>query len=360
MAVGETAAAFGQPTTGTNRNPDRVDTAVLSPAANSTYRAPTDAASSPAPHGRNRPTPSSPATPARPNRRCPDDAAGLSTRNSPPATRPDRRDCSGSPDRRRSPCGRPSSARRWRFKPARPAPTTTASACCCVTGNSFVAACGSSGRWLGESSVTLPAGTGSRHAARDLSRVRKHRNRRRTAERTTDPAVPFAGLLLIRYSVMRWTADLDPGRPGITTSSSSGATPARIVRNQYMFKRVRKRPAGVVAAVAVTSRAVVAHAPGGLRFGTTEYVYSAAMGRNVPVRIISGGSGAANHALPARRPARPPTTTAAGSSTPTSTAGMVGRGSTPPSCSVAELFYTDWQTTTPSSARTNWETFPHP
>ena len=65
-----------------------------------------------------------------------------------------------------------------------------------------------------------------------------------------------------------------------------------------MFKRVRKRlVAGVVAAVALTSGAVVATAPDAAAAGTTEYVYSAAMGRNVPVRIISGGGGAAKPTL---------------------------------------------------------------
>lgn len=65
-----------------------------------------------------------------------------------------------------------------------------------------------------------------------------------------------------------------------------------------MFKRVRKRlVAGIARRGHSTSGAVVATAPEATAAGTAEYVYSASMGRNVPVRIISGGGGAAKPTL---------------------------------------------------------------
>ena len=90
--------------------------------------------------------------------------------------------------------------------------------------------------------------------------------------------------------------------------------------------------------------------------GTTEYVYSAAMGRNVPVRIISGGGGAAKPTLYLLDGLRAPTTTAAGSSTPTSTAGHGRQG-----CQRRHpvrwrrLLHTDWQTTDPKLGKNKWK-----
>ncbi len=126
-----------------------------------------------------------------------------------------------------------------------------------------------------------------------------------------------------------------------------------------MFKRVRKRlVAGVVAAVALTSGAVVATAPDAAAAGTTEYVYSAAMGRNVPVRIISGGGGAAKPTLYLLDGLRAPANNSGWLINTNVDSFMVGKG-----VNVAipfgggGSFYTDWQRTDPKLGKNKWETF---
>ncbi|GEE01721.1 hypothetical protein nbrc107696_21670 [Gordonia spumicola] len=127
-----------------------------------------------------------------------------------------------------------------------------------------------------------------------------------------------------------------------------------------MLSSARKRlTAGVLAlATAATAAVVVSPAPQAHAAGTVEQVWSAAMHRNVPVKIVDGGSG----------PAKPTLYLLDGLRAPKNNSGwlletnvddfMAGKGT-----NVAipfgggGSFYTDWERRDPVLGLNKWETF---
>ncbi|GAB88642.1 alpha/beta hydrolase [Gordonia rhizosphera] len=125
-----------------------------------------------------------------------------------------------------------------------------------------------------------------------------------------------------------------------------------------MLTRARRRlVAGLVALVAATGGAVVA-APTAQAAGTTEYVYSAAMHRNIPVRIVDGGGGGPKPTLYVLDGLRAPNNTSGWLQNTDVDDFMVGKG-----VNVAipfgggGSFYTDWDQVDPKLGVNKWETF---
>ena len=58
-----------------------------------------------------------------------------------------------------------------------------------------------------------------------------------------------------------------------------------------MLTRARKRLVAAVGAMAALGGLTMAVAPEAHAAGQTEYVYSASMHKNIPVRIVDGGGG---------------------------------------------------------------------
>ncbi|GAC67029.1 alpha/beta hydrolase [Gordonia soli] len=125
-----------------------------------------------------------------------------------------------------------------------------------------------------------------------------------------------------------------------------------------MLTRARKRMvAGMVALVAATSATLVA-APSAQAAGTTEYVYSASMGRNIPVRIVDGGGSGPKPTLYLLDGLRAPNNTSGWLQNTRVDDFMVGKGT-----NVAipfgggGSFYADWERVDPKLGKNRWETF---
>lgn len=125
-----------------------------------------------------------------------------------------------------------------------------------------------------------------------------------------------------------------------------------------MLTRARKRlVAGLVAVIAATGVTMLA-APSAHAAGSTEYVYSASMHRNIPVRIVDGGG----------RGPKPTLYMLDGLLAPNNTSGwlqntnvdryMVGKGANVAiPFGGAGSFYTDWERPDPKLGVNKWETF---
>lgn len=125
-----------------------------------------------------------------------------------------------------------------------------------------------------------------------------------------------------------------------------------------MLTRARKRlVAGVAALVAASSMTLVAE-PTAQAAGQTEYVYSASMHRNIPVRIVSAGGGGPKPTLYLLDGLRAPNNTSGWLQNTDVDQFMVGKG-----VNVAipfgggGSFYADWEQRDPKLGVNKWETF---
>ncbi|GAA3704972.1 alpha/beta hydrolase [Gordonia hankookensis] len=125
-----------------------------------------------------------------------------------------------------------------------------------------------------------------------------------------------------------------------------------------MLTRARKRlVAGLVAVVAATGVTMVA-APTAQAAGTTEYVYSAAMHRNIPVRIVDGGGGGPKPTLYVLDGLRAPNNNSGWLINTNVDRFMVGKGTNVAMpFGGAGSFYTDWERSDPKLGVNKWETF---
>ncbi|AZG46452.1 alpha/beta hydrolase [Gordonia insulae] len=125
-----------------------------------------------------------------------------------------------------------------------------------------------------------------------------------------------------------------------------------------MLTRARKRlVAGLVALVALSGVTLVV-APTAQAAGTTEYVYSAAMHRNVPVRIIDGGGGGPKPTLYVLDGLRAPNNSSGWLINTDVDRYMVGKGTNVAiPFGGAGSFYTDWERSDPKLGVNKWETF---
>ena len=126
-----------------------------------------------------------------------------------------------------------------------------------------------------------------------------------------------------------------------------------------MFTRARKRlVAGAVALAAIASGGAVVASPTAHAAGTTESVYSAAMGRSIPVRIIDGGGSGAKPTLYLLDGLRAPNNNSGWLINTNVDDFMVGKGT-----NVAipfgggGSFYADWEQRDPKLGVQKWETF---
>ncbi|MFW0783000.1 alpha/beta hydrolase family protein [Gordonia sp. CPCC 206044] len=125
-----------------------------------------------------------------------------------------------------------------------------------------------------------------------------------------------------------------------------------------MLTRARKRlVAGLVALVAATGAGLVA-APTAQAAGSTEYVYSAAMHRNIPVRIVDGGGGGPKPTLYLLDGLRAPNNDSGWLINTDVDRFMVGKGTNVAMpFGGAGSFYTDWERNDPKLGVNKWETF---
>ncbi|WP_026918156.1 alpha/beta hydrolase [Gordonia shandongensis] len=125
-----------------------------------------------------------------------------------------------------------------------------------------------------------------------------------------------------------------------------------------MLKSVGKRLTITVAALTTLVGTAAAVAPQAQAAGTTEYVYSNAMHRNVPVRIIDGGGGKAKPTLYLLDGLRAPRNNSGWLIETDVDRYMAGKGT-----NVAipfgggGSFYTDWERRDPKLGLNKWETF---
>ncbi|ROZ86500.1 alpha/beta hydrolase family protein [Gordonia sp. OPL2] len=125
-----------------------------------------------------------------------------------------------------------------------------------------------------------------------------------------------------------------------------------------MLTRARKRlVAGLVALMAVSGATLVA-APTAQAAGTTEYVYSAAMHRSIPVRIVDGGGGGPKPTLYVLDGLRAPNNNSGWLINTDVDDFMVGKGTNVAMpFGGAGSFYTDWERADPKLGVNKWETF---
>ena len=126
-----------------------------------------------------------------------------------------------------------------------------------------------------------------------------------------------------------------------------------------LFTRARKRLAAGMAAVAAITGATLVATPTAQAAGTTEYVYSAAMHRNVPVRIVDGGGSAPKPTLYLLDGLRAPNNSSGWLLNRTGADSfMAGKGvNLVIPFGGAGSFYTDWQQRDPVLGVNKWETF---
>ncbi|MDL9946348.1 alpha/beta hydrolase family protein [Gordonia sp. ABSL11-1] len=125
-----------------------------------------------------------------------------------------------------------------------------------------------------------------------------------------------------------------------------------------MLTRARKRlVAGLVALMAVSGATLVA-APTAQAAGATEYVYSAAMHRSIPVRIVDGGGGGPKPTLYVLDGLRAPNNNSGWLINTDVDDFMVGKGTNVAMpFGGAGSFYTDWERADPKLGVNKWETF---
>ncbi len=126
-----------------------------------------------------------------------------------------------------------------------------------------------------------------------------------------------------------------------------------------MFTSARKRIMAGALALASAAGVAVAIAPQAQAAGTTEYVYSRAMHRNIPVRIVDGGGGGPKPTLYVLDGLRAPNNTTGWLQNNTGIDRfMVGKGvNLVLPFGGGGSFYSDWQSRDPKLGKPMWETF---
>ena len=126
-----------------------------------------------------------------------------------------------------------------------------------------------------------------------------------------------------------------------------------------MLTRARKRLVAAVGAMAVLGGVTMAVAPEAHAAGQTEYVYSASMHKNIPVRIVDGGGGGPKPTLYLLDGLRAPNNTSGWLQNNTGADRfMVNKGTNlviP--FGGGGSFYTDWERADPKLGVNKWETF---